>query len=530
MKRAWVGVGLCAVALLWATGLHAPFVYDDKIEVIGNPTIRVYTELGAIATYNVSRPVLIATYAVNWAIGGLDPTGYHAVSIGVHVLNVVLVGLLLQRVLAAAQGATARGSTAAWAAALLWGAHPMCVQGVTYVAGRSDALCATFWLGSSIAWLDRRRGWTLALLTGALLTKELGALLPLWLVLLRPPDPAERRAVAWMVGLVALGGAVRVGVMGWPALQWTRGFWAQFSSQGGAWSRYLALWLWPGHQSILHDPDWKGTTALVNTLLAIAWAVSLGWAVWRVVRTPGQTPVTRTLALGWVFIGCWLLPSGALPLKEVMAEHRAYLMGVPLMALLCVVVERRGGMILCAGVGCALAAGTVVQNRLWSSEVDVWAAAAALYPESADARFGAADALRLARRWAEAEQAYRVVLQLRPDDESASVDLGIVRAEQGDDLGARAIWQELTARHPRSCAGHNNLGAWASRHGDRRAAMDEYSSAFRWCPDDPVALAGLGDVCWERGDTRLARKYYERYLEILPYGAEAARLREQIGP
>jgi len=72
------------------------------------------------------------------------------------------------------------------------------------------------------------------------------------------------------------------------------------------------------------------------------------------------------------------------------------------------------------------------------------------------------------------------------------------------------------------------LAALAARAGDRRRAMDEYASAFRWCPDDPVALAGLGDLCWERGDARLAVKYYRRYLEVLPDGAEAARLAARV--
>lgn len=518
-------LGLCAVALVWATGVHAPFVYDDKIEVIGNPTIRVFTEFSAIATYNVSRPLLIASYAVNWAAGGLDPFGYHVLSIAIHVVNVALVGLVLARLLPVL---VPGGSAAAgWTSALLWGVHPMCVQGVTYIAGRSDALCATFWLGASLAWLQRRRGWTLGFLAAALLTKELAVMLPFWLAALRRPEPGERRSVAWMGGLVALGAAVRVGMMGWPQLEITRGFLDQALSQGGAWTRYVGLWLLPVGQSILHDPAWSGPAMIANGALLIGWITTLAAAVGWLLSRDGQTG--RALALGWVFIGCWLLPSGILPLKEVMAEHRAYLVGVPTITALCVLLERRDLLWIGAGLGCVLAVATGVQNRIWSSEADLWGAAAALYPESADARFGAADALRLARRWEAAEAGYRAVLELRPEDENALVNLGIVRAEQGDEDGARVIWQDLTLRHPRSCAAHNNLAAFASRHADRRGAMDEYASALKWCPDDPVALVGLGDVCWERGDTRLARKYYQRYLEVLPFGSEAARLRQRVG-
>ena len=57
MKTRALIVAACAgLALLWSTGLNAPFVYDDKVEVVGNPTIRIFSEYSAILLYNVSRP------------------------------------------------------------------------------------------------------------------------------------------------------------------------------------------------------------------------------------------------------------------------------------------------------------------------------------------------------------------------------------------------------------------------------------------------------------------------------------------
>ncbi len=519
-------VAMLAVALTWAAGLHAPFQYDDKVEVVGNPTIRVFTELGAIARYNVSRPLLIATYAVNWAVGGLDPVGYHAVSLAIHVLNVGLAGWLLQRILARTALASERAAWVAWAAAACWGLHPMAVQGVTYVTGRSDALCATWWLAASIAWLAGRDRWTLVLVACALLTKEVAVLLPAWLWILRPPAPGSRRAAVGMALLVAAGGVLRVGVMGWPRPESARGALDQVASQGDAWLGYVELWAGLYSQSILHDPTPSRAVGLVLAVGMVGvMALALG------VRRRAAEGSGRWLgALAVVFAACWLLPSSAWPLKEGMAEHRAYLVGLPILAAACVALERRRALPL-AGL---FAAWCVIEARdqcqVWSSEARVWRAAVAMYPQSPDAAYGEADALRLARRWADAEKGYRRVLVLRPGDENAQVDLGIVLAEQGREDEAKATWDALTRTNPRSCAAHNNLAAWAIQRGDRRRAMDEYASAFRWCPDDPVALAGLGDLCWERGDTRLAVKYYRRYLEVLPDGAEAARLAARVAP
>ncbi len=515
-------VGLVAVALLWSLGIHAPFVYDDKIEVIGNPTIRIYTELGAIATYNVSRPLLIATYALNWAWGGFDPTGYHVVSIAVHVVNVLLVGLVLRELVS---------PRVAHTTALLWGVHPMCVQGVTYITGRSDALCATFWLAASLAWLRNNGRWTLIFVAAGLLTKEHTVLLPLWLWFLAPHRRAQSGpgwALASMCGLVVAGAALRVGIMGWPHLELQRPVWQQTMQQAAAWDRYVLLWLVPYGQSVLHDPPPLGPWPIVPMVSLVFWlaAIAAALASRRIPPWRGSDVRWPPLALGFLLFVCWLLPTSILPLKESVAEHWAYLAGVPLIAAGCLWLEPRGALLPVATLfTLGLGALTVQQNRMWSSEVALWQNAAVLYPQSADANYGYADALRFAADWSPAEAGYRHVLELRKDDENAAINLGICRAQQGHADEAHAIWTEVTRLHPHACRAHDNLGAWARRYGTRREALDEYLSAFHWCSDDADALLNLGDLFWERGDTGLARKYYAQYLAVLPYGAEAERVR-----
>ncbi|MSP56916.1 MAG: hypothetical protein EXR69_15130 [Myxococcales bacterium] len=535
--RAGTTVALAVVGALWATGVRAPFVYDDKVEVIGNPTIRLFSELGAMATYNVSRPLLILSYAVNWAIGGLDPVGYHVGSIAIHFVNVVLVGLILQRLV---------DRRVAAATALLWGIHPMCVQGVTYISGRSDALCALFWLAASLAWLLGRSRLTLGFVAAGLLTKELTVLLPVWLWFLTPhrvtdaaPDSGSPgglvaappwRPFAGMAALVAAGGLLRVAMMGWPQLEVQRSVWQQAVLQAVAWDEYILLWVLPVGQSVLHDPPQLAPWPLLPMISLILWSgvvVALLWA--RGVAPWRASPRWPPLSLGCLLVVCWLLPSSVFPLKESIAEHRAYLVGVPLIGVVCAFLERRRVLVpVGAALGVGLAVLTIQQNGLWSSEVALWRNAARLYPLSADANYGYGDALRFAGEAQQAERAYRAVLALRPDDDNASINLGITRAEQGDPDGAHDIWTEVTRRSPRSCAAHDNLGAWARRYATRREALDEYLSAFRWCPRDPNALLNLGDLMWERGDTGLARKYYSLYLQVLPYGAEAERVRRRF--
>lgn len=85
------------VTLYWRT-LPAPFIFDDAVAIVDNPSIR---RLGPAMfapppdTPTAGRPVVNATLAINYALGGLDVRGYHAVNIGIHVLcAIVLFGVV----------------------------------------------------------------------------------------------------------------------------------------------------------------------------------------------------------------------------------------------------------------------------------------------------------------------------------------------------------------------------------------------------------------------------------------------------
>ena len=87
-----------AVFAAWANSVQAPFTYDDRIEVL-HPALRDWRTPEAIFVYNPGRFVVLATYALNWALGGFDPRGYHVVSILLHALNAVLAWRLFGRLL-----------------------------------------------------------------------------------------------------------------------------------------------------------------------------------------------------------------------------------------------------------------------------------------------------------------------------------------------------------------------------------------------------------------------------------------------
>ena len=60
----WLAISLLVLLAYWG-GLDAPFVYDDKVEVVGNRTIRFLDNWRAIVAYNVSRPLLTLVFPLS---------------------------------------------------------------------------------------------------------------------------------------------------------------------------------------------------------------------------------------------------------------------------------------------------------------------------------------------------------------------------------------------------------------------------------------------------------------------------------
>jgi tetratricopeptide (TPR) repeat protein len=178
---------ICGVVAFW-NAMPAPFILDDTTAVVQNRTIRTLWPLSVPLqppsdTPVARRPLVNLTLAANYAWGGMDPVGYHAVNLAIHLLaalalfGIVRRTLLLPPPLAPPQapvrasaarsspvipGAVRRGGSSdppaasapssssatniAWIAALLWLLHPLNSEVVDYVTQRSESLMGLAYL------------------------------------------------------------------------------------------------------------------------------------------------------------------------------------------------------------------------------------------------------------------------------------------------------------------------------------------------------------------------------------------------
>ena len=99
-------------------------------------------------------PLTWLTLGANYALGGMDPWGYHLVNVLVHAAAAGVFFLVARRLLAVAlDGPAGAIDLGAALAALVFGAHPLRVESVAWITERRDVLCALFYMLTVLAYL-----------------------------------------------------------------------------------------------------------------------------------------------------------------------------------------------------------------------------------------------------------------------------------------------------------------------------------------------------------------------------------------
>src|SRR6185503_13123674 len=160
--RAAATVALAAAC--YGNTLLNDFVWDDRLSAVAAADVGTVLKQRTGPYY---RPVVMFSFLVDRAAWGTSAFGFHLTNLLAHAGVGFLVGELAL-VLGATPGA-------ALAASLLFVAHPVQTEAVSYVSGRTDVLCALFVLGALLVWRRARRaadGWAIA--SAALVLAALG--------------------------------------------------------------------------------------------------------------------------------------------------------------------------------------------------------------------------------------------------------------------------------------------------------------------------------------------------------------------
>ena len=305
--RLWIVAVFTLSAVLYVNTLPNEFVQDDLKLISENTLIRSAANIPTFFVLDywqptlhsgLYRPLVTSSYALNYALTGVNPSSYHLVNILLHAVVSILVLLLVRR-------ATGRPRVAV-ASGLLFAALAIHTEAVTGVVGRAELLSAAFVLGSLLAYIRcteaeggsmARYVQSLLLFAGALLSKENGitliGLIVLYDLALRSPKDAplgaqlaalwrsRRASYAGYIGVALVYLAIRAWVLSASGSPTPRspldnplielGVGHRILTALWVLGRYLGLMIFPSRLS--HDYSLGSLPRIESVSDPIAWAV-----------------------------------------------------------------------------------------------------------------------------------------------------------------------------------------------------------------------------------------------------------------
>ena len=205
-----LSIGLIAVLIAWLSS-GVSLLDDDwghlRLCEKGIQSIFTTSWTGLAGAGGYYRPVVTLTLYVTFLFAEYDPLPYHIANVFIHCICGILVYLLARRLL--------NGALAAWTALFLFFVLPVHADTIFWIVGRTDTVCAFFYLSALLLFLTYRERPSPGLLAGAgmcsllaLFSKEMALSLPVVLLILFHHERNVRSATAHralVCCIVALG-------------------------------------------------------------------------------------------------------------------------------------------------------------------------------------------------------------------------------------------------------------------------------------------------------------------------------------
>ena len=535
------------IVLTLTLGFYLPALFngftkwDDPFLILENPAVRSLSAQNIASFFRQSTdvqpfiPLTMITFAVEYHFFGDNPFVYHLNNVLLHLGVVALIYVLALRMKLSVP--------AAGLAALFFGLHPVHVESVAWAAERKDVLCAVFYLGAVLFYLNYRRDrrlqdYIVSLLLAALsmLAKPMAVSLPLVLLVfdwwergkIRPRDLTNKTAyLAILVPLAAV-----------TYLTWARNPVSNIFQAPLIWiwgltfyikKFFLPLVLLPHY--ILPKPVSLAQPEYLSALLIL---VLLGWSAFRF-RNNRMMILAFLLYLASIF---FLLPLDDVERAgnfTIAADRFMYLpslgfclwLGHAAAAMLekiRVAGDSRRLMTAFVLIGLltgALGLKTSQQIRIWKDNLTLWDHTVRLSPDDFLALINRGYE-KVSRRDVEGGITdYLTALTLRPENARAFCVLGkAYEALEKNDI-ALGCYNRAARFEPNEACAYVNRGSLLLRLNQPLPALTDLNRAAKLAPDEAGVENNLAVAYASLGQNQAALDHFNRAAELDPFFTDA---------
>ncbi len=560
--------------IVYSNSLHVPFVFDDERAIQENPIIKNIGNFFSNATgyaYNPRRFIGYLTIAANYALGGLNVTGYHIFNLAVHVANALSVYALVVLTFRTPYMRNSSISTScrpiAFFTAALFVVHPIQTQAVTYIIQRLTSLATLLYLLSLVAYIKWRlmkeqtkakareeastSAWyflSIILAVLAMKTKENAFTLPIVVVLYEFfffRLPIRKRLLFLVPILVTLViiplslvnvdkplGETLSDVSEITKIQTDISRWDYLMTEFRVIVTYVRLLVFPINQNLDYNYPIYRSLFAPSVLFSFLFLLSLFVLGLYLFRRSARDDSENGLGLRLVSFGIiWFfitlsVESSIIPIVDVIFEHRAYLPSVGLInAFVTAVVVFRDKLglrkisvmktvtPLLAVIVLLFGLATFSRNMVWNDAGTLWMDVAEKSPAKARAIYNLGQVYDVRGAVEEAARLYRTAIRLDPYLVHPYNNLGNIYEKQGRIQEAIRLYKQAILLYPEDAIARANLGAVYAKQGRFAEAITELTLAIKIKPDYAIAHNNLGNVYSERGYLDDAVREYRKAIE-----------------
>jgi tetratricopeptide (TPR) repeat protein len=501
----WMLIVPLLAIVLYLNTLGNGFVYDDIPQVVQNPWIRGFHHVWAIFTSgawgfggestNYYRPLMHIFYMLLYFFFGLNPLGFHVFNICVHAGVSLLVFSLASGLLHDDRPLLSPPVlSASVTAGLLFAAHPIHTEAVSWISGIPDLSFTFFCLGSLLLYMrlpaermpssDPSYLLSVLLFSLATLCKETALVFPFVFIaydhFIREDRRALRRricgylpfltvaAVYFLLRVHALGGLA-------PQKRHTELTTHQYLVSALPLLRdYVLKLILPLNLSVFYTFHPASSVLQAPVLSALIFILVLLVLLFRLHKANKRAFFLFLLML------IPLLPVMYIPAlgENPFAERYLYLPSVGFVLLLSLAVQYanrtrpKSSLVITISVCLVIAlysSGVVARNPAWKNDRTLWEDAVTKSPDAAIARYNLGLILYQEGYLDRAIQQYQAALRLQPSPKVYN-DLAVAYNDVGLSDRAIGLLQIAVRMSPEFADAHNNLGvAYISKRLYRKA-------------------------------------------------------------
>jgi tetratricopeptide (TPR) repeat protein len=548
---------------VYSNSLIGPFVYDDRIYILENAFIR---DLSNFTDFSGTRYVAFFSFALNYALGGYNASGYKLVNILIHVTNSLLVYWFAWLVFHTPRisNLKANASPFAFIVSLLFLTHPVQTQAVNYVTQRFAILTTFFYLLSVCLYLRARatsalaeRGsdplvrpmpYALSLIACVLAqkTKEISFTLPFILLIIEfslfDQETRPRKYALYILPFLSTLIMIPSSILGSYETEATAAMLRKqqmtdlvklkpidyLTQELRVVVTYLRLMVFPAWQNLLYDYPRYGSLIAAPVITSAIFLSSIFLssllALLRSTKSVSRTNTLIGFGIIWFFVTA-SIESSVIPIRNVIFEHRIYLPSVGFMFALgalflfiAAMIERKhAGGVKWAPVAIAVLLLSVMthdRNEVWSDKLRLWQDVVRKSPALSEAHNNLANEYQARGMPSKALYHYREAIRLNPQNYRALSSLATVYSHRGDSQEALKYYLKAIEINPGFGDGHYNLGKYYQEANMPGKAALYYEKAIRLNPYDDMSYNNLAVVYYQRGDRAKAVKLLRKAVSL----------------